>query len=225
MIYIKTSDKNDIKMNIDEILRYSGFGKGEIKPYVMQRINEVKDEIFSALSCRACFAICDMSVENNIVDFGTFCAKSEKLAKNLKDCEKAVVFCATVGIQIDRIIAKYSKLSQSIALIAQAAGASAIENFCDVLCEQIEEKLKKDGFFLRPRFSPGYGDFDISYQRDIFRLLDCTRKIGVSYTDSLQMIPSKSVTAVLGISRENMHCSKNGCESCSMHDTCIYSRR
>jgi len=40
-------------------------------------------------------------------------------------------------------------------------------------------------------------------QRDIFALLDCPRKIGLTLTDSLLMSPVKSVTAVMGIEKGN----------------------
>jgi len=36
-------------------------------------------------------------------------------------------------------------------------------------------------------------------QRDIFAVLDCPRKIGLSLNGSLLMSPSKSVTAIIGI--------------------------
>ena len=52
--------------------------------------------------------------------------------------------------------------------------------------------------FFKPRFSPGYGDLSLEVQKEIFSLLDCPRKIGVSLGDSLLMTPSKSVTAIIG---------------------------
>ena len=52
------------------------------------------------------------------------------------------------------------------------------------------------------RFSPGYGDFDLKYQKDILEYLDANKKIGISLTDSLMMIPTKSITAIIGIKRE-----------------------
>ena len=43
-----------------------------------------------------------------------------------------------------------------------------------------------------------YG-FASDAERDIFRLLDCPRRIGLSLNESLLMSPSKSVTALIGI--------------------------
>ena len=56
-----------------------------------------------------------------------------------------------------------------------------------------------DGETLRPRYSPGYGDLPLAFQQDLFRALDCERRLGLTLTDSLLMVPSKSVTAIIGM--------------------------
>ena len=38
-------------------------------------------------------------------------------------------------------------------------------------------------------------------QKEIFNMLDVPRKIGVTLTESMQMVPTKSVSAVVGISK------------------------
>ena len=50
-----------------------------------------------------------------------------------------------------------------------------------------------------PRFSAGYGDFSLEFQRNICDALDCQRKIGITLQESLIMLPTKSVTAIIGI--------------------------
>ena len=55
------------------------------------------------------------------------------------------------------------------------------------------------GKTLAARFSPGYGDLPLEFQREIFRALDVPRRIGVSLGSSCLMSPSKSVTAIVGI--------------------------
>ena len=74
---------------------------------------------------------------------------------------------------------------------------AAIEAVCDKLCCEIAEQYSQ--YKLRPRFSPGYGDLSLYVQRDIVRILDTYRKIGLTLSDSLLMIPQKSVTAIVGL--------------------------
>ena len=86
-----------------------------------------------------------------------------------------------------------------------------------------EEELKAQNKWLRPRFSPGYGDFDIHHQDDILRMLDTAKKIGLTMTDSYMLTPTKSVTAIIGISDTQEKCHIKGCEACEKKD-CIYRR-
>lgn len=224
MIYKETAEKNEIKVNEKEIYRYLGYGKEIPDSETLKAIYELLDELINSVNFSACFKIQDISISENIINFESFSAFSKSLSKNLKDCDRCVIFCASIGSGVDRVISKYSRISPSKAVICHAVGTAIIEEWCDLLCERISEKLKDDGLFLRPRFSPGYGDFSIEHQRDILNLLNPAKHIGVSLTDSLMMIPSKSVSGVIGLSKENKNCNKMGCEVCKMRKECDYSR-
>ena len=80
------------------------------------------------------------------------------------------------------------------------------------------------GLHARPRFSPGYGDFPLEVQRDFERILEMPKTIGVTLSDSLLMTPTKSITAVIGLSEIDTNCEKSGCEQCAMAGKCAYFR-
>ncbi len=65
---------------------------------------------------------------------------------------------------------------------------------------EIRSELQ-DGETLVSRYSPGYGDYPLSEQRRLLSILDASRRVGVSLTDALVMAPSKSVSAVIGVTR------------------------
>ena len=56
-------------------------------------------------------------------------------------------------------------------------------------------------------------------------LRDASRKIGVTVTDRLILIPRKSVTAVIGISEKEIPQKRRGCSCCNMRKTCPYRKR
>ncbi|MBO7304960.1 MAG: Vitamin B12 dependent methionine synthase activation subunit, partial [Clostridia bacterium] len=114
-------------------------------------------------------------------------------------CSEVVVFAATVGIEIDRLIKKYNSVSPSRALVLSAVGTEAIESLADAFSADIS---KEYNIRLRPRFSAGYGDLPLEAQREIFKILDAPRNIGLSLTDGLIMSPTKSVTAFIGLDRK-----------------------
>lgn len=209
------------KVNIDtaEVLRYLGYGKNVADEGVLNLIEKCIKEMLACASFKACFDEHNLAFEEESIIFGNIKTNSKSLKKNLKDCDRVIVFVATIGIEADRIIKKYSMTSPSSAVVAQAVGTVMIEEWCDILAD----RLREDVSFLRPRFSPGYGDFPLEFQKNIFEILDCSRKIGVSLTDSLMMIPSKSVSGIIGVSNVDLKCNKDGCETCDMTE-CVYRR-
>lgn len=182
-----------------EILRYAGVRgeASELEVLLKECLRDVEGE----LSYSVCYAEFAIKEEKDFLDLGFVTTESRALRKNLSGCGSLVVFAATVGLSLDRLIVRYSKTSPSKALMLQAIGAERIEALCNLFCEEFAAELAEYGKTLRPRFSPGYGDFPLTVQRDIFAVLDCPRKIGVSLNESLLMSPSKSVTALMGIGR------------------------
>lgn len=170
-----------------EILRYAGGGGDGVE----ELLRDCLPEILPHLSYKVCRTEIPVKVCGGTVDFGFARAFSKDLAKNLADCRKAVIFAATIGIYPDRLIGKYSALSPARALMFQAIGAERIEALCDRVSSEYENS--------RPRFSPGYGDLPLEFQREIFSLLNCPKNIGLTLNESLLMSPTKSVTAIIGL--------------------------
>lgn len=149
---------------------------------------------------------------------------SKNLGKNLKGCQQAVVFAATLGLQADVLVKRASRSGNvSQAVIFQAAQAAIIEEYCDCCQKEIQGLLERQKQYLRPRFSPGYGDFTIEHQRDLTRLLNTPKTIGLTLSDHFILIPTKSVTAIMGITKEQQSCPLKGCESCEKTD-CQFRR-
>jgi hypothetical protein len=207
--------------DLREILRYAGADKDV--PELRQVLKDCTDECRDVFSGKVCYTKVPVCVSESSVDLSFASVQSRALAKNLSGCEYAVVFAATVGIGIDRLIQKYSKTDVSKAVWMQAIGAERIEALCDLFCKDIREKEQPFGFYTRPRFSPGYGDLSITLQQDIIQVLDCYRKIGIALNQSLLMIPSKSVTAIIGLGKGACTHEQNTCRRCEQKD-CLFRK-
>lgn len=203
----------DIEPDIKEIFRY--MGQKTYDDNLLKEVLLIKDEVLKNAQFLGCFKETELSLSENGVNFGIGEIKSVSLLKNLTGCEKTIVFCATSGANIDRLISKYSFISPLKGFIANAVANTLIECFCDDICISLSKKYEKTGLYLRPRFSPGYGDTDLNLQKDFLTFLDATRKTGVSLTDGNMMVPSKSVTALMGISSTDEKCHISGCENCN----------
>jgi len=110
--------------------------------------------------------------------------------------------CATLGAEFDRWHRRLAAVSAADAYLAQCIGLDAVERLMDELEAEIRATLAK-GETLQSRRSPGYGEMPLELSREIIAELDATRRIGVALTDSLLLVPSKSVTAVCVILTAN----------------------
>lgn len=217
LVNIKTFDAPPICEN--EVLRYSGCKDADegVLQLVKSCIAEAKDK----LVYKVCFCESDVSVDGDSCEFEGFTVKSRGLAVNLKSSLRAVIFGATVGTELDRLISRYSGVYPSKSVVLHAFGAERIEALCDAFCSWYEAEK---GVRLTRRFSPGYGDLSLEVQRDIFRSLECEKRIGLYLSDSLLMIPSKSVTAFSGVAEEGQAEDKiSKCSLCK-NQNCAYRR-
>lgn len=213
-----------MEINRKEILRYLGYKGQEADEKVEDLVETCIGELLKAAVPRhiaRCYPL-SLPVYGEI-DFTCFQAHSEHLWKNLADCSQIILFAATLGTEVDVLIRKYNKLQMSKAVILQAASAAMIEEYCDEINEELRAQYESQDLYLRPRFSPGYGDFPLQCQKPLTEALETRKRIGITLTDSLLMAPSKSVTAVIGVSSKPHRCEIKGCELCGKTE-CAYRR-
>lgn len=207
-----------------EAIRYLGYGKHAADENTLRLIREAFLELDTAADPRIVSRIFDLHVKDPAhLDIGHMKIESRSLAKNMKGCCQAIVLGATLGAGVDLLMRRYSLTDMAKAVVTQACAAAMLEEFLDEKQEMMTEEFAAEGKYLRPRFSPGYGDFSIAHQGEILSMLDAPKKIGLSMTDSGMLTPVKSVTAVIGLSTTKEPCHRKGCEACNKKD-CIYRR-
>lgn len=211
----------DIKTS--EVLRYAGYRGNEPDERTLAVIDELKAEAKRTLSPKNIYK--EVGFEKTDCSIITDCGVeffSKKLVTHLKSSERLLAFAATLGIESDRMIRKYISSDSAKAVISQALLAAAIESYCDEICTDIAAKEEKNGWYLRPRFSPGYADFELTEQKKLFSVLEITKRTGISLSDDCLMSPSKSVTAFIGLTRDK-ECCFTSCENCDNKD-CDFRR-
>lgn len=217
MILVKQFDAPE--WNVKEIMRYARIGGADDS--VRSLLESCMREAEPMLSYRVCYTFLNVGCQQDTLSLGSIATSSTTIRKAIRNADKVLLFAATVGTPFDLLIRKYSALSPSKALVLQAIGAERVESLCDAFCDSINEELTANGKNLTPRVSPGYGDIPLTMQREIFRILDCPRKIGLTLDESLMMSPSKSVTALCGVVSEPNATTKSSCSRCSKTD-CAY---
>lgn len=209
MITVESVCLSPREVRESEALRYAGSICANDE--VISLLRECASLCEGALAYRVCYSVLELDVENGECIFSDgLVISSRDLAAALRGCDRAVVFAATLGVELDRLIGKYGHISPARALMLDAIGTERIEALCDTFCEYIQNKLNQK---VTERFSVGYGDAPLTAQKDIFSLLDCPRRIGLTLNKSLIMSPSKSVSAIVGVGSAGSSCLR-GCKSC-----------
>ena len=184
----------------DEVKRYLGaFRNTVITGEAEDLVKKCIGDVFDVSGFRSCYVKVPVEIDDSdVINLSILKTQSHDLAGNLAGCSEAVIFAATIGSGVDRLIRRAELLSPAKLACYQAAGAACVENYCNDLNKRLDEEMKEAGYKGHMRFSPGYGDLLLTNQRNIITELKCTTRIGITLTDQYMMMPSKSVTAIIG---------------------------
>ena len=154
----------------------------------------------------------------------TFAPQGEDVRSMLAPCHEAVLLAATLGAESERLLLAMQAKDAAQALLLDAVMSAAIESVLDARETALREELAAQGLYLPDRFSPGYGDMPIAQTREICEVLSAQRTIGLTVSAGGVMIPRKSVTAIMGISRTPVARRPSGCAGCAARATCALRR-
>ena len=149
----------------------------------------------------------------------SLCLPGADIAALLQESSKGILFCVTLGSEIDRLIRTWQLRDLTFAAILDACASSAVEVCCDAMEADFRQQYDAEGLFLTDRFSPGYGDLPLSVQTPLCAVLDTPRRIGVQVSSSSILNPRKSVTAILGVCATPQP-KRDRCSGCPQYSTC-----
>ena len=144
----------------------------------------------------------------------------ESVKKHLSGCDRAVLLAATLSAESDKLIRQTAVTDMALSLAVDCICSAAVEQVCNRAESEIFSTL--DTEYRTWRFSPGYGDLPIDVQRDFLNALNAPKRIGLTVTESSLLLPTKSVTAVIGISDIPVKKGAKGCAVCSMRESCAF---
>lgn len=139
----------------------------------------------------------------------------------LESCQEALILGATLGIGFDRELQRLQQLNMADALLFDAIGSAMIEEELDLWQSGFSSTQTQ---YLSDRFSCGYGDLPLSLQSTLADCLDLARTAGIFVQPSQMMIPTKSVTALIGLSDVPQPARIRGCASCALAHNCSCSK-
>jgi hypothetical protein len=157
-------------------------------------LREAYNELLSAANPAYVAMRVELKRESGGISIGKALSKSTSLMKISEGASSAFILVATLGVGVDRLIMKKAGISPSEAFIIDAMADALVEALCDLAESQI-----RDGLETRPRFSPGYGDLELSLSKDLVAITGAEKMLGIRMTESGLMVPKKSVNALIVI--------------------------
>lgn len=202
------------KIDREEAVRYLGNSGVEMNS-TMEGILDICEEKILA-TAKPKYLYKTVALENSGLLVGN------SISKHLENCQNAVILCATLGADIDKLIRKAQITDMAQAVVIDSMSSVAVEQ----ICNSVEELIISENptLFTTWRFSPGYGDYPIELQSAFLRLLDAPRKIGLCTNHNSILTPTKSVTAIIGLSETPIDQKRRGCQSCNLAKTCKFRK-
>ncbi len=186
-----------------EILRRLGYDRAKTRrsPSDMKMFREVVSRTAALCRCRGAYRLAEISRISgdgaSLKCGGTLPGAS--ISKFLSGAKFAVVMGVTAGGEVaEEISSLFSggEARKAEAVIMDAAASEIADAAMDGLNDILRKMLEREGLAMgKTRFSPGFGDFPLGAQKFIFTFLELIN-LELRLTESCQMVPEKSVTAV-----------------------------
>lgn len=223
------------RVDRDEMLRYLGYGGQDIAPDLAARIDGVVAEVerdIAPLGVRRVFAVdatgADEAGEPCIRLSGTAVElRGRDIYRHLKDARYCALLACTLGMGSERRL----RLLGSQKPLESAVFDAACSSYIEAAVEQMDAAVKREaaacGLTGNWRYSCGYGDCPLDAQPAIVATLNATRLIGLTVTPTDLLLPSKSVTAMIGLFDGPVRDagSRPTCATCRMRGGCRFRAR
>lgn len=214
------------EINRVEFLRYAGLSKSS-DTKLDRLIEQACQEILLLAEPQVAWTTYSYdSDKQSFMSSVPYTYHSEALAKHLQHCQQVIALSATIGETVeDKITEMFSTGDYTLAVLLEAGATTLVEQIADYAGQLIDKNLQKKGLKTTSRFSPGYADWNLSAQAE-FLPLTHGDKINITLTESMMLVPRKSITAIIGIKNNTATVcptKANKCDTCSNKDNCEFT--
>lgn len=216
----------DIKsVDRSEALRYMGCSVESLDDNMNKLLDVCEEQLLKNMHPAYIYRVFDLDDNFNLVNCD-FKLEGKDIKKHLNNCEKAVLMCVTLSSDVDKLIRIKQIGDMAQATIIDSMASAAVEQVCNKVEQIIKEEIDRTGqYSFTWRYGLGYGDLPLEGQRQFLNVLDAPKKIGVCVSDSYMLVPTKSVTCIIGVGQEGVNKEKKSCENCNFKDKCRFRKK
>ena len=212
----------------EQSLRYLGWRGQALEPELERDLQAVIIECERLAQPRFVWRSFSFSCKEDEIKLANtaFAFNSRSLVGLLKNASEAALMAVTLGQRLEIELQRLGQSNVSHAVMLDAVASAMVESVCDDAEREIGRYAEQNKLTPLPRFSPGYGDWELSSQPMLLSILNANRRIGLSCTSSNLLLPQKSVTALVGLLPESAVANisiSSSCKGCVGAEKCGYS--
>ena len=218
-----------------EVLRYLGYSGQNIDASLAARIEAAIADCERLLAPKGLWRVFPVRIDELAEADGEPCVKvlgtaltlpGHDICAHLAGAVSCALVAATLGPESEREMRRLSSRDPLAAMVFDAACSAYIEAGMDVLEEEVRAFGRQQGLHANGRFSPGYGDLPLAVQPLFLDVLQAQKRLGLSVTPAHMMVPTKSVTAIIGLFETAVDDTvQDRCACCPAQDDCAFRKK
>lgn len=206
-----------------EMLRYLGYSGQTLDSALTAQLDRCEAAVLAAARPLAVVRFFDLDEAGQLKN-ADFPLSGGDIRRHLTGCFQVAVMAVTLGTGVETLLLRTGVQNMADSLVMDAAASCTVENVCDNLEADLRSRVQAEGHYLTGRFSPGYGDLPLSAQAALLRAVNA-RSIGLGLTGTNLLVPRKSVTALLGVSKTPVSKKLSGCTICALRESCRFRKQ
>lgn len=218
-----------LNLTVEQMLVQQGRGRsaGPASPEMLRLYGEAIAKAKELAEPQALYDLFDVQVvrDDALVLANGHALRSNLVVTQLARARQIAVAVCTIGPRLETEASRLFAQGQgAMGFLYDSAGSLAVSHVARALVQHVQELAASRGQKASFPISPGSADCTLEDQKVVFDLLPAER-IGVHLTESLLMVPLKSVSLLIGIGDDlpTAH-DLAQCHFCARRDTCPHYR-
>ena len=210
---------NELNISIKDIEKLAHIDEG--MPSYSDFLNSELDQLNDKTTIEGGYVIVSGLTDNeNVMVNGKVFKVGNQVALFFKHMTDVAIFVCSAGKEVAERAEQLTRQGELVeGYLVDVLGSVMVEKAMDVVQGILQDEMKKQGLCISNRYSPGYCDWDVKEQQQLFSFFT-ENFCHVTLSDSCLMTPIKSVSGMIAIG-EKVRFHNHVCHACSSVN-CLY---
>ena len=234
---LKTLAKGSVKVTLDRqmALRFLGYTGQSVEGDLLARFEALAKRCEQTNEGRYVWLVDQIDLDRSVFEGSgaqlvlRHCGlvlPGKECAKHVRGASKVVLLACTLGQRCEQEFRQLKAINTLDYIMYDSCASALTEAAGNAVHDILSEAARAEGLYAHARFSPGYGDLPLSVQPAFLATLNAQRTLGLTTTDTNLLVPTKSITAVVGLFKdEEVDDGSSPCDICPAFDYCSFRER